>query len=245
VHQTTLSNARENFTMAGYHLDQVVRTPGILELFNHPSIVDFLELYFGCVPTLYSLASWWTFPAENPEKLNVQYFHRDVDDWKFCTVFLYLTDVDENSGPHQVIPGSFRRDMMQLLLKKASDRGANITNFDSDQSFVSYFGKEFSNLCEELFCDDMKTLTGPRGTLLMVNTVNIHRGLVPLKDPRLLVWGRYGLGPNINSGNLEQGALGRLLLPTTLEDTPRNRYVNRLLVDFDHNDYRNDLKPRV
>ena len=234
---TPLSKARTEFSMAGYHMDQIIRTPGVVDIFNHPAIIDFLELYFGCVPTLYSLASWWAFPGDKPEKLNVQHFHRDVDDWKFCTVFLYLTDVDEDSGPHQVIPGSHRKEMMELLLKRAASRGANISNFDIEKSFVSYFGEEFSRQCEELFGDDIKSVTGPRGTLSLVNTVNIHRGLLPKKSERLLIWARYGLGPNINSSNLEQGPIGRDIVPANLTDSPRNRYVNRLLMKFDHRLY--------
>ena len=46
-------------------------------------------------------------------------------------------------------------------------------------------------------------------------------------------WARYGLGPNTNSADLEMGPLGLRQVSTTLQDTPRNRYVNRLLFEFD------------
>lgn len=61
----------------------------------------------------------------------------------------------------------------------------------------------------------------------------MHRGLMPTKKPRLVVWARYGLGPNTNSMDLEQGPLGRFQVPTSLPDTLRNRFVNRLLFEFD------------
>ena len=37
---------------------------------------------------------------------NVQYFDRDDDDWRFVTLFTYVTDVGDGEGPHQIIPYS-------------------------------------------------------------------------------------------------------------------------------------------
>ena len=52
-----------------------------------------------------------------------------------------------------------------------------------------------------------------------------------------MLWARYGLGPNTNSADLEQGPLCRGQLVTDLPDTPRNRYINRLLFEFDRGPY--------
>jgi hypothetical protein len=69
--------------------------------------------------------------------------------------------------------------------------------------------------------------------MFLVNTLALNRGLVPSSTPRLMLWARYGLGPNTNSADLEQRPLCRAQLATALPDTPRNRYVNRLLFEFD------------
>src|SRR5258708_35767445 len=92
--------------MVGYRSDQVMRAPHVVDIFNDPRLIDLIEEYLGCVPTLYSLNGWWSFPANRPELIHSQYFHRDIDDWRFLTLFLYLTHVATLGGPHQAITGS-------------------------------------------------------------------------------------------------------------------------------------------
>ena len=36
----------------------------------------------------------------------LQAFHRDLDDWRFVKLFVYLTDVDEGSGPYVQVAGT-------------------------------------------------------------------------------------------------------------------------------------------
>jgi hypothetical protein len=72
--------------------------------------------------------------------------------------------------------------------------------------------------------------------MFLANTLALHRGLLP-RSPRLMIWARYGLGPNSNSADLEQGPLSRSQIVTSLADTPRNRYVNRLMFEFDRGPY--------
>ena len=76
-------------------------------------------------------------------------------------------------------------------------------------------------------------LTGPAGTMLLVNTLALHRGLMPENKPRLVLWARYGLGRTCISADQEHGPLARRMVGTKMAPTPRNRYVNRLMVDFD------------
>lgn len=182
----------------GYRADQVLRCPGLLDLFNSPTVLEPVHDYLECVPTLYSVNAWWSLPAPEPQVGHVQHWHRDTDDWRFVCLFLYLTDVGENEGPHQVMPESHRY-----------PEGV----------------EEYPESCAA-------TLTGPAGSMFLVNTLCLHRGLVP-KRPRLMAWARYGLGPNTNSMDLEQGPIGRGQIPCALTGTPEDRYINRLLIDFD------------
>jgi hypothetical protein len=228
-----MDQIRTDYSMAGYTYAQVLRAPHLLDKFNDPRLIDLIEEYMGCVPTLYSLNAWWSFPANRPELIHSQYFHRDIDDWRFLTLFLYLTDVDGLGGPHQIISGSQTIDGMNKLLAKAKAAGRNVEGFDPAASFVSSAGEQFSKDCERLFGDSIFNATGPTGTMWLVNTMALHRGLVPLQSPRLIVWARFGFGPCENSADLEHGPVARRLVPTSLDDTPRNRFINRLLVDFD------------
>lgn len=224
-----MADVRAGFPMAGYTTDQVLRAPGLIDAMNDPRLVDLIECYLGCVPTLYSVNAWWSHPADKPEMTNVQYFHRDTDDWRFLTLFIYLTDVGDDGGPHQVVPGSHSLDGMRRLVRKASW----FPRFDVEKSFVEDMGEEFSANCERLFTKEAANLTGSAGSMYLVNTMALHRGLVPSRTSRLVVWARYGLGSNTNSADLERGPLGWRLMQTAVPDTPRNRYINRLLFEFE------------
>ena len=207
---------------ACYRPDQILTAPGLLDQFNSPKLLDLIEAYMGCVPTLYSVNAWWTLPAASPEMVNVQYLHRDDDDWRFVVLFIYLTDVDESSGPHQIIPGSHSVAGLQKLACK-----------DPDATFQDSMGVEFSQRAERELGGAAESIMGPAGTMFLANTTALHRGLVPTTNRRLIAWARYGLSPNTNSIDNFQGPLARSLLPLRLEDSPRLRRVNRLLVDFD------------
>ena len=227
-----LADVRRESSMAGYTADQLLRAPHLVDFFNHPAIVDFIEQALGCVPTLYSVNAWWSFPARTPTDRGAQYFHRDTDDWRFVTLFLYLTDVDAGAGPHQLVAGSHTLEGTEALLARARAAGAADVPFDALDSFKNFFGVDFSARCERLFGGSTIDIAGDAGTIFTANTLALHRGLVPTQAPRLIAWARYGLGPNTNSVDLEQAPVAFSDIASRLADTPRNRYVNRLLIDF-------------
>jgi len=191
-----------------YPSGYVIRCPPLLGLMNDPRLLGLVESYLGCWPTLYSMNVWWSDPAPTPQLDHMQRFHRDRDDWRFLTLFAYMTDVDESTGPHQIILGSHKHD----------DTGS---------------GKEFDEHCERKYADSIHTVTGMAGTVFLCNTIALHRGLRPKDGSRLIAWGRYGLGPNINSFDLEQGPIAASVFPYKPPDTPKNRYINRLLLDYE------------
>ncbi len=201
------SGANEHFSC--YPSGYVIRSP-LLTLFNTPEILGLVEAYMGCWPTLYSMNVWWSHPTETPQLDHMQRFHRDRDDWRFVTLFVYLTDVDENHGPHQMIAGSHKHD-------------------------VTGQGEAFDRHCAETYGDSIRTVTGPAGTCFLVNTIALHRGLPPKAGPRCVAWARYGIsGRNINSYDLEGGPIAARVIPHLQAfNTPKGRYINRLLLDFD------------
>lgn len=63
-----------------------------------PKILSLAQSYLGCFPTLYGINSFVSnYTGEN---FKIQEIHRDYDDYKFLTFFIYLTDVNSNNGPH-------------------------------------------------------------------------------------------------------------------------------------------------
>lgn len=96
-------------------------------------------------------------------------WHRDSFFRQFKSL-MYLTDVDENHGPFQIISGSHLRKNIDLDSKNA---GLDSMQCQFNQDIVEKILKEDSSR--------LKTLTGSAGTVVLVDTSAIHRGY-PLKQ---------------------------------------------------------------
>lgn len=87
-----------------YSFAQVLRIPGLLTYAL--SLTSFVKAYLEAEPVMYSVNAFWSKPAENVHPA-LQEFHRDKDDERFVTLFIYGTDVLEHGdGPHQYVLGT-------------------------------------------------------------------------------------------------------------------------------------------
>lgn len=157
--------------LGSYPIATVLGCPHVIELMNRSDMLGIAADYLGCVPTISGLRIDWSYPG-NGSAGYVQQFHRDYDDWRFLKLFMYLTDVDDNSGPHEYVAGS-HRGFGQL----------RATLYDPD-SLRRHYGAE-----------SLVRVLGPRGTLFMVDTWGIHKGNVPTAGPRLLLQIQYSILP--------------------------------------------------
>jgi hypothetical protein len=157
-------------TMADYQLETVLNCPHVLAVANSDFLIRTATQYLGCLPTISTLRIWWSFPGSGREYTHS--FHRDWDDWRCVKLFVYLTDVDETSGPHHFVRGShrtqpelFRRPYEAETLEKA-------------------FGR-----------DAIRVVTGAAGTAFLENSIGIHAGPIPISQPRLVLQVGYTLLP--------------------------------------------------
>lgn len=155
-----------------YHRDEdVIAAPYLLALANDPAIVGAMHHYFGCRPTISFLAAWWSYPTEvGPQQ--AENFHRDVDDWNFIKLFVYLTDVGAESGPHVYIRGS-----------AGAPKLNEIKRFTDDE-VVAAFGEEA-----------VTVITGEAGSAFLENTFGLHKGLKVERGKRLIFQAIYSLNP--------------------------------------------------
>ncbi|HEX3349900.1 MAG TPA: hypothetical protein VHS58_17555 [Acetobacteraceae bacterium] len=158
-------------TIVPYRMSTVLACPGLLALVNHPTVLSVAAGYLGCMPTLSSLGVRWSLPGVESTS-PVQRFHRDPDDWRFLKTFIYLTDVDDGSGPHVYVRGSHRRS--GRIRARPYDRA----------SIARDYGE-----------DSIDEVLGSRGTAFMADTFGIHAGPVPKSRPRLLLQAQYSLLP--------------------------------------------------
>jgi hypothetical protein len=158
--------------MASYPLQTILECPHLLEAVNRPEILELARQYLGCEPTLSSLRIDWSFHCEAGPPPDVQRFHRDYDDWRFFKLFVYLTDVEEQNGPHEFVARS---------------------HVASGKLFATPF--EPSEILWTYGQNSIVRVLGPMGTTFLVDTWGIHRGSVPQAGRRLMFQAQYSLLP--------------------------------------------------
>ncbi len=157
--------------IAAYSDMDIVNCPHILRLANDKQVLRVVESYFKCRPTISNISLWWSLKTDGaPEE--AENFHRDIDDWRQLKLFIYLTDVDEDLGPHVFVRGSH-----------SARKYLNARRY-SDMEIVTTFGAE-----------RIVTFTGPHGTCFLENTFGLHKGTTARKGNRLLFQVLYTLNP--------------------------------------------------
>jgi hypothetical protein len=145
-----------------------LQAPHALAIANDPRVLDLVGTALGAKPIISLMSAWWSIPHPG-EAREAELFHRDVDDWRFVKLFVYLTDVDEESGPHAYVPGSHR-----------SSKLREIRRYTDSEVEAAYPG-------------GVMTITGRAGDAFLENTQGLHRGVPPKSRLRLLFQVIYSL----------------------------------------------------
>lgn len=162
----------------------ISEAPHIMELATSESVLALAADYLGTWPTLASLPVWWT---DVPERnLDDQVFHRDGPDVRFCKLFIYLTDVGHDDGPHEFVPASHRWDVTMGKLKAAgiTDKEQLIQAVERLFTSAKF---DLTPLVDAFFKNDVVTFTGPAGTTFIEDTYAIHRARPPAPGKSRLV----------------------------------------------------------
>src|SRR3954465_15224629 len=70
-------------------------------------VLDVVNSYFGMWSKLTYVDLWYTPPAqEGVTRVSSQRWHRDYNDAHLVKIFIYLADVDEETGPLDFVPSS-------------------------------------------------------------------------------------------------------------------------------------------
>jgi len=161
-------------TKLKYFDEDIAQCKEIVEIANSDRILSLVSAYLGCKPTITSMTSWWTKAGVDgvPEKFYDDTYHRDVNDYKFIKLFIYLNDVEPENGAHSFIKGSH-------LSEKFTERRAL-----NDAEVESAFDES-----------DILALAGKSGTGILEDTWGIHRSMPCIKGERLLLHFLYCLTP--------------------------------------------------
>lgn len=118
--------------------------------------------YFEMWPKLY----YYTLGITNPVEAEVaprqsQNWHRDPEDRKMCKTFIYLTDVDESSGP--------------FIYVKRSARGHTWGSFYPQKPPNGRYPPEGA-VERHISAEHIQTCTGRAGTVIFADTSGLHKG---------------------------------------------------------------------
>tara|TARA_B100000768_G_C11223837_1_gene351839 strand:+ start:166 stop:1026 length:861 start_codon:yes stop_codon:yes gene_type:complete len=157
--------------VANYRREDLSSVNELLEIANNSDILNVVQDFLGATPTITNINMWWSIPGKERAE-QAQLFHRDVDDLKFCKLFIYFTDVDMSNGPHVYVEGSSSSKKLREIRR--------YNNEEINKAFGEY---------------SIKYFTAPKGSAFIVDTYGFHKGLLPKNKKRLLFQVQYSLSP--------------------------------------------------
>ena len=141
-----------------------------LRLAVNPRLLDVANAYLEMWSKLEYLDVWYTPPAGGDERKSSQRWHRDFNDRHLLKAFIYLVDVDEETGPFEYVPRSAPGGELEALWpwRPLGE------NYPPDDEFAEHInGRSI-------------TFTAPKGTIILCNTAGFHRGGFARAKPRAL-----------------------------------------------------------
>lgn len=117
-----------------------------------PKVIAVARQYLGVEPILYGTRIYRSLPqlerkgqnADQPKRA----FHYDAGDYKTLIVFIYLSDVDEDCGPHVVIEKTHGRKSFRQLVSPMLTYEAAQSKYRDDIRVI--LGKKGTGFFEEL-----------------------------------------------------------------------------------------------
>ena len=145
--------------------DQIVQSYAAQRIICDQSIYEVARQYLECEPVQDLVTMWWsTAINKDASSAAAQQFHFDIDRIRFLKLFIYLTDVDNDNGPHVYIPNSHKN--LPACLRRDGRH--------SDTDVKQHYSNEV-------------TITGRRGLVFLADTRGLHKGL-PLKSGHRLIF---------------------------------------------------------
>ena len=145
------------------------------DVVTDPAILQIVSQYFGCQPVFDFITAYRSFPTgTDKETLSraAQMFHFDKDRLVFLKVFVYLTDVTPETGPHIYVSGSHRNKPDALWQDGRR----------SDEEVETAYPP-----------GSIQEITGPAGTVFLADTRGYHKGMPVQSGERVLMQFHYSI----------------------------------------------------
>lgn len=159
----------QNHSRYEWRMSELIKLPAVQRLLQDGACHQIAQSYIGCRPILTSVTLWLdpVFDGSSPAHV----YHFDNDGPGFLKFFIYLSDVDSETGAHTYIQGSH--------------------GHHKPEAFHLSRRYEQDDLKRHYGADNEIVFAAPAGTILVEDTTGFHRGMDPLKDYRLLLQLQY------------------------------------------------------
>ena len=150
--------------------DVVIADEAAQAIIADESLMAVAQAYLQCAPVLSHVNLRWSTASPAPDREAAQYFHFDMDRIRWLEFFVYLTDVDEETGPHQFVVGSHKPHGIPAEL--LAHGYARLPDAEVRQHYAA---------------DRIVEFTGAAGTIIAEDTRGLHKGTALRKGRRLML----------------------------------------------------------
>ena len=147
------------------HLDD----NNIKEILLNKNVVEVIKNYLGVNPILEWSQIYWSIPYKDKNGNHISPpnnefgYHYDIDGFKFLKIFFYLTDVNENDGPHVFIKNTGKKNLFKALNRRLDE-----------------------NIINKKFYNQQKVIVGKKGSGFIEDTSFYHKGTAPINERGVL-----------------------------------------------------------
>ncbi|MGF9691866.1 hypothetical protein AAIH46_03535 [Rhizobium sp. 0TCS1.26] len=164
--------------LSGHHFERVMQCKAAVAVQDDPLLLTIAQHYLGGEAKLITTRTWWTFPTKSASEDDLNRasfkFHFDLDDWRMLKFFFYLSDVDDQAGPHVFVRGSHRKRRLKHQL--------TLLVGHPSEEVLEYYGPE-----------NAETLTGKAGFGFVEDPFGFHMGTLAKSKPRLMMEVGFGV----------------------------------------------------
>jgi hypothetical protein len=164
--------------LSGHHFERIAGCEAAVAVQQDPLLLNVARHYLGGEAKLITTRTWWSFPTQSASEADLSRasfkFHFDLDDWRMLKFFFYLSNVDEDAGPHVYMRGSHKKRRLKHQLTLLVGHPA--------EEVLEFYGEESA-----------VTLTGKAGYGFVEDPFGFHMGTVAKHHPRLMMEVGFGV----------------------------------------------------